>query len=324
MEAIRVGLVGCGRWGENLARNLAAIESFRLKAVCDVEESRARAVGDRWEVPFRHDGVDALLGGGSIDALVIATPAHTHAGIARAALDAGLHVLVEKPLAMSGRQARDLADRAARGGLTLMADHTELHSGAVREVVARLDAGEVGDPISAVLIHANVGDGPQDADVLWDLAPHDLAILDRLFGDEPERLAVSAGRTGPARAVRIALDYPRGVVAEVVLERGAPARRRSLALHGTAATIECSDLGAGAIVRLRRTASGNGGDGAEFEIHCDPTEPLRTLCREFAERVRGGDGFDDAERAVRVVRTIEAARAAVAAQRPLRPHLADQ
>lgn len=306
MEPIRVALVGCGRWGANLARNLASLDRFRLVAVCDVDSARAAALGDRWNVPARHAGHRDLLRREPLDAVVVATPAQSHHCISADAIDAGLHVLVEKPLALSAREAEDLATRARRRGVALMADHTELHDGTVREAIARARAGEAGDIVLIAMEHLNRGDGPPDLDLPWDLAPHDLAILDAIVGAEPAAIRAAPGPDGPERSARILVRYPGGERAEIVLWRGAPARRRSLAIHGTAGVIEAPDLGDGAPLRVTLRDAADGGGPVAFEVACDRVEPLARLCLEFASLVRGGPAFDDAGRAVRVVRAIDA------------------
>lgn len=307
VRAIRTGLIGCGRWGERLARNLAALPSFRLAAVCDLDPARAWAVSVGYDVERSTVDAASLWREGGLEAVVLATPAATHAELAAAALEAGLHVLCEKPLALSASAGADLHERARRAGRVLLTDHTELHSGTFRALADRIAAGQLGDVRSVRLVHENPGAGPGDLDVLWDLAPHDFAILEALGAGAMAAVELRDGNGGsPDGPLALDLRTAAGWEVELRLRRGAPARRRELEVRGTRGELRAEGFGPADPVLAR-----DGGNGAGWTPVAGPdtTEPLRRLCETFAARIRAsetespGDGAGD----VRILAAIEAA-----------------
>lgn len=188
-RAARVGVVGAGYWGPNLIRNLAELPGSPLAAVCDTQASRLGYVRARYPAAHLYDTFDTMLDGDDVNAVVIATPAETHAALAARALEAGKHVFVEKPLATSSQSCRQLARLATEGDLVLMVGHTFLHNDAVRWTKARIDAGELGDVLYLYSRRLNLGQVRQDINVVWNLAPHDVSIMLYLLGERPQRVA---------------------------------------------------------------------------------------------------------------------------------------
>src|SRR5438093_1694384 len=176
-QPARVGVVGAGYWGPNLIRNLAELPGAPLAAVCDVQPARLEYVRARYPSVALYQSLDDLLADDEINAVVIATPAETHARLARQALAAGKHVFVEKPLATASAAGRELAALADAGGLTLMVGHTFLHNDAVRWTKQRIDAGDLGDVLYLYSRRRNLGQVRQDINVVWNLAPHDVSIM---------------------------------------------------------------------------------------------------------------------------------------------------
>jgi predicted dehydrogenase len=192
---INVGLIGYGYWGPNLARNFAETEGVRLAAVADGRADR-RSAAER-----RHPGIAtaedalAMIDRADVDAVVIATPLDTHFPLAKAAIERGKHVLVEKPFAASKADAETLASLADRRGVRLMVDHTFVYNGAVRRIRQLIDRGELGELLYLDSVRVNLGLLQHDSNVIWDLAVHDLSIMDYLIDARP--VAVSAdGTTG--------------------------------------------------------------------------------------------------------------------------------
>jgi predicted dehydrogenase len=308
MAPLRVGLIGCGNWGAKLARNLAATPEVRLAAACDTDAERAAATAALHGAGSSWTDADAMLAHGGLDAAVVATPASTHASLVTRALEAGLHVLAEKPLATSAAAGADLHRRARERGRVVLTDHTELYSDAFRAVAARVAAGDTGEVRTVVLDHANRSPGPPDTDLLWDLAPHDFAILEALLDAEPRHIDVRTGRGTTGTGLAIALRYPHGVRARITIERGAPGRRRTLLVRGTRGEIAADGFGPGAIVRSRAAGEGNGSHRVEAVIPCDDTEPLRVLCATFAALAAGDEAVrPDGAADVRILERIEAA-----------------
>ena len=215
---VRVAVIGCGYWGPNLVRNFSACPQTTLVAVCDKDPARLQ------RTTALHPHVDAcedlndVLESDAVDAVAIATPVSTHAPIAMAALEAGKHVLIEKPLAASVPEAENMVAFANERHLTLMVDHTFVYSPPVRKMKETLDSGELGDIYFIDSVRINLGLFQHDVNVVWDLAPHDLSILDYLI----ERLPKSLSAFGTCHAnnqdeiedvAHLNLDFGDGLVA---------------------------------------------------------------------------------------------------------------
>ncbi|MBI3970099.1 MAG: Gfo/Idh/MocA family oxidoreductase [Chloroflexi bacterium] len=184
----RVGVVGAGYWGPNLIRNLAELTGSPLAAVCDRVPDRLEYVRRRYPGVQVYESFDELVADPGVDAVVIATPAETHARLAAQALAGGKHVFVEKPLATSSAAGRELAALAEVGGLVLMVGHTFLHNDAVRWTKAKIDSGDLGDVLYLYSRRLNLGQVRQDINVVWNLAPHDVSIMLYLLGERPQRV----------------------------------------------------------------------------------------------------------------------------------------
>ena len=243
--AVKAGLIGYGYWGPNLARNLAESAAFELVAIADSRPER-RELAVR-----RHPGVAAcadaqtLLDRDDIGAIVVATPLALHHQLARAAIERGKHVPVEKPLAASRADAEDLAGRADARGVRLMVDHTFVYNGAVRAVRSILERGELGDLLYLDSVRVNLGLFQQDTNVIWDLATHDLAILDHLIGERP--VAVSAdGRALAGYAheniAYITVHYASGFLAHFHVNWLAPVKIRHMLIGGRQRMLVYDDM----------------------------------------------------------------------------------
>ncbi|MBA3391446.1 MAG: Gfo/Idh/MocA family oxidoreductase [Deltaproteobacteria bacterium] len=178
MTTLRLGVIGYGYWGPNLVRNFATSSRTRVAAIAEPQASRRQAAAmNHPSIPTVEDAA-ALFANPEIDAIVIATPIYTHHPLAAAALAAGKHVLVEKPLTSSVAEAEELAVLAARAGRVLMVDHTFVYTSAVRKIRDLVAAGELGRVLYLDSVRINLGLFQPDVNVIWDLAPHDLTIMD--------------------------------------------------------------------------------------------------------------------------------------------------
>ena len=192
-----IAVIGAGYWGPNLVRNFRNNPEWDLVAVCDLDQARARKViGNRSTVDVE-SSVARLLSRNDIDAVAIATPARTHAPLALAAFEAGKHVLVEKPLADDAAHAADMVEAAERADRVLMIDHTYCYTPAVAYIREAVALGTLGDILYVDSVRINLGLVQPDVDVFWDLAPHDLSILDFILpgGLDP----VKSQRPAPIR-----------------------------------------------------------------------------------------------------------------------------
>ena len=190
MERLRIGLIGYGYWGPNLVRNFSACPLTEVAAVCDASPVRRAAVTRAYPGLATVASVDELLEL-PLDAVAIATPVSTHYSLAERCLEAGKDVLVEKPLASSVREAQSLTDRASRLGRVLMVDHTYLFSNAVRRMKQLIESGDLGDLHYVDSVRINLGLFQNDVNVIWDLAPHDLSIVEHLLEARPRSISGS-------------------------------------------------------------------------------------------------------------------------------------
>ena len=200
-------MVGAGYWGPNLVRTTLATEAFTLRWLCDLDADRAAKVLGRHTLATPTASYDDVLDDPEVGAVAIATPAATHYDLVRAALDAGKHVLVEKPLTDSAAEAAKVVAQAAKAGLTLMCDHTYCYTPAIARVRQAITGGELGDLRFIDSVRINLGLVQPDVDVLWDLAPHDLSILDFVLPDGVRPVSVAAHATDPLGTGRSCLAY---------------------------------------------------------------------------------------------------------------------
>ncbi len=228
-EPLRTAVVGLGYWGPNLVRVLNEIPDAQLSAVCDLDPAALEKIGRRYPAARTTSVYEEILADDAIEAVVIATPVTTHHPLAMAALEAGKHVFVEKPLAASSDEVADLVAAARRAGRTLMPGHTFLYSPPVvysRELIAN---GDLGDIFFISMSRVNLGLHQSDVSVVWDLGPHDFSILRYWLGEAPIRVSALSRSCvfdeNPDVAF-INLQYASGIVAHVELSWLAPTKLR--------------------------------------------------------------------------------------------------
>lgn len=214
---IQMGVIGYGYWGPNVVRNLYALDTVQVAAVCD-ESAAARKRAQSAHPGLRvTSDVSEVLRSSSIDAVAIVTPVWTHFDLAKAALENGKHVFVEKPFTSSAPQAEELIELAEKKDLKIMVDHTFLFTGAVRKIREIIDRGELGDLYYYDSTRVNLGLFQHDIDVIWDLAPHDLSVMDYLIREEPEYVVATGGThlNGHADVAFITIYFPDNIVAHI-------------------------------------------------------------------------------------------------------------
>src|SRR5438105_3634831 len=194
---VTLGLIGCGYWGPNLIRNFTKLRECRIEAVADQRPERLEAVRHLNPAMRATESAQELIESDSIDALVIATPISTHFDLAKACLENGKHVFIEKPLTRTSDQARELISLAEQHGKVLMVDHTFIHSGAVKKLREIIDSGDLGEIYYYDSVRLNLGLFQPDVNVLWDLAPHDFSVLTYLLPKKP--VHVTASGSSPVR-----------------------------------------------------------------------------------------------------------------------------
>lgn len=301
-QPIGAALVGCGYWGPNLARNLAESPEFRLLTLCDRDSQQARALGRYHPGAGTVENFDALLCDEAIEAVVIATPPATHHRLAKRALQAGKHALVEKPLATSLRDGRELAALAEQSGLTLMPGHTFIYSPPVNAVYDLIHSERVGEIHFVTSSRMNLGKYQRDG-VVCDLAPHDLSILLYWLDRPVVEVAASAScvfHEDVAETAFLTLTFAGGVTANVQLSWLAPRKVRQMIVVGSKRMVQYDDTASDEPVRVydrgmdvKRPA--NFGEhqlvyrtGDVVIPRIEPQEPLRLELQDFASAIRTG------------------------------------
>lgn len=246
-KKMRAVVVGAGYWGPNLARNFRASGDWELAGICDLDVVRAQHVADSiGGVPVTGSLAD-VLADPTVDAIAIATPARTHHPIVLQALDAGKHVMVEKPLADDRFRGEEMVARAASSGRVLMADHTYCYTPAVLKIRELIAEGALGDILFIDSTRINLGLIQPDVDVFWDLAPHDLSIMDFVLPGGLATASVSAHGsdplgTGKACVGYLAMPLAGGAMAHVTVNWLSPTKIRQMVIGGTKRTLVWDDL----------------------------------------------------------------------------------
>jgi predicted dehydrogenase len=330
---IRVAVIGAGYWGPNLIRNFVSCPTTKLVAVCDKDRARLDKVLAGYPGVDPVSSVDELLTRDDVDAIAIATPVGTHAPLGLAALRAGKHLLVEKPLAASVRDAEAMVAAAREADRVLMVDHTFIYGGPVRKIKEIVDSGELGDLYYLDSVRINLGLFQHDVNVVWDLAPHDLSIMDFLVGRLPRSLSAfgtcHTDREGLIEDVAyLNLDFGDGLMASFHVNWLSPVKIRSFLVGGSKKGLVYNDLSADEKIKVydrgitvsedpeaRRGVLVGYRTGDVWSPRIDTNEPLQAMVRHFAECIaEGKQPLTDGEAGLRVVRILEAAQRSIKAQ----------
>ncbi len=322
---IRVGIVGFGYWGPNLLRNFAANESFEVVGIADGSAAaRAKLSRIPGAPPLVEDAAE-LIARDDIDALAIATPVGTHYRLASRAIDRGKHVLVEKPMCRTLAEAEDLVARAERAGRTLMVDHTYLFTGAVETIAAQVRSGELGRVCTIDSMRVNLGLFQPDVNCLWDLAPHDLSIIDHCIDREVMEVeATGYCHVNPALPdlVYLTVHYAGRTVAHFNLSWMSPVKVRRFAIGGTKKMLIWDDLDQDQKIKIynsgisfqeeaqRSTIMPDYRIGDIWSPRIPRREALAGVVAHFAAVIRGHEhSIMDGRRGARVVALLERAQA---------------
>src|SRR5258708_29010225 len=243
---IGLAIVGAGYWGPNLVRTALDAPAFRLDWLCDLQIERARAVLGPYTTVQATSSYDEVLADPGVAAVAIATPAATHFDLVRAALEAGKHVLVEKPLTPSVAEGQKLTALARESRLVLMCDHTYCYTPAVQHIRELIRGGQIGEIQFVDSVRINLGLVQPDVDVLWELAPHDLWILDFVLPEGVKPTSVAAHTGDPIGAGRACIAYmsvwlSNGALAHVHVNWLSPTKIRTTVFGGSRRTIVWDD-----------------------------------------------------------------------------------
>jgi predicted dehydrogenase len=326
---LRIGVIGYGYWGPNLVRNFAAGPRTRVVAIAETSPARRQAAGVT--VPHIRCVAEAaeVIGDAEVDAVVIATPIFTHHGLARAALEAGKHVLVEKPLAPSVAEAEELVALAARAGRVLMVDHTFVYTAAVRKIASVIAAGELGRVLYLDSVRINLGLFQPDYNVIWDLAPHDLTIIDYVLGHTLGATARWISAIGVSHYGRhenlayLTIGFDDGLLAHIHVNWIAPVKTRRIIIAGDKKMLVWDDTSPVEPVKIYQSSVDvkaidkesayalnvqyRSGDVTSPKL--DGREALSVMAQAFAAACLDGKASDsDGAVGVRITRLLEAAQ----------------
>lgn len=324
---IRVALCGVGYWGRNLLRVLSNNPGIQLSAIVDMRHEVRERLRQSHPLVSVHEDASSVIIDPNIDAVVIATPVASHYPLAKAALEAGKHVMIEKPMCGSSDEAEDLVARARSYGLTLMVDHTFLFHPAVRKLRELVDADALGHVSYFDSQRVNLGLFQPDVNVLWDLAPHDLSILDYLFDSQPVSVEASGychvNETSPDIAY-ITLHYQNSMVAHLNLSWMSPVKMRRIALGGARQMAVWDDLNRDEPIKIYDSGITFHSDqdrdiilpdyriGSVTSPRVAGPEPLSEVLEHFRRSILGQERCKtDGEFGLRIVRTLELAQSSL-------------
>jgi len=330
-----VGVIGCGYWGPNLLRNFAENETAELRWMCDLDAKRLTAMGRRYPGTQTTTDYKSLMADPELDAVAIATPVWTHFDFAKDALEAGKHVLVEKPLTASVAEAEQLIELAERSGLTLMVDHTFVYNGAVRKIKEIVQSGELGDLLYFDATRINLGLFQDDINVVWDLAPHDFSIMDFVVDGQPELLSAVGSchiKQGIENIAYVLLKFPNELIAHFHFNWLSPVKIRHTLIAGSRKMVVYDDIEPTEKVRVydRGVTTRSESDVVDKEAayqtlvsyrtgdvwvpKLDSTEALHYVCQEFLSAIaQSRRPLTDGQAGLRVVRLLEAAQRSIGA-----------
>ena len=320
--ALRIGVIGYGYWGPNIVRNLHALESCDLSMISDRSAAALKRAQRTYPGVALTTDCNDILQSPDIDAVAVITPVWTHFDLAKAALENGKHVFVEKPFTSTPQQAEELIELAERKNLKIMVDHTFLFSGAVRKIRDIVDAGTLGKLYHFDSTRVNLGLFQHDVSVVWDLAPHDLSIMDHIIRERPEAVVCTGGShlNGHADMAFITVYFPGNIIAHVNVNWLSPVKVRTTLIGGTEKMLVWNDLEADEKIKIYdkgvQMSSGEGvydllvsyRSGDVWAPKCDQTEALKHELAYFIDCIATNrTPINDGPAGLRIVKLLDAA-----------------
>ncbi len=321
---IGIGVIGYGYWGPNLVRNFSEAPGAKVVAVSDLRAGRLALAKSRYPAIKTTNDHQELIGDPEVDAVVIATPVSTHFDLARQALAAGKHVLVETPMTATAAEGERLIEMARKTGRVLLVDHTFVYMGAVRKVRELIRGGELGEIRYYDSTRVNLGLFQHDVNVIWDLAVHDLSILDYVLGAKPVAVSatgISHVSSAPENVAYMTLFFDSSLIAHINVNWLSPVKLRMTLIGGDKKMIVFDDLQPSEKIKVYDTGiSVNNSPDNIYDIlisyrtgdmwapKFDTTEALRAEAIHFLDCIeKGGEPDTNGEMGLRVVRILEAA-----------------
>lgn len=323
-DKIGVAVVGCGYWGINYLRVFNELPNAEVVAICDQRKARLHEIGQRYPGAVLATELDEALQIPGVDAVVVCTGATTHFDVARSSLCAGKHVLVEKPMATTAEECKDLIAFSEMYNRTLMVGHTFLYNTGIRKVKENLHRDDMGKIYYLYSCRTNLGPIRQDVNALWDLAPHDISIFNYLLDKSPQWVsAVGANVLGSENqdVGFVSLGYGDNIVGNIHVSWADPNKVRQLVVVGSNRRVVFDDLNALERVKIfekgvvRQTPEANTygehqfmmRDGDILSPHVEINEPLKTQCTHFLDCASNGTRpLTDGWAGLNVVKTLAA------------------
>jgi len=326
VKRLKIGVIGAGAWGRNHVRTVAGLAEGELAAVCDTDQKVRERLSRQYPGALVTGDVPALLG--AVDAVIVASPATTHAAVAQQVLEAGKPVLVEKPFALNVRDAEAVAKQGAQRGIPVLAGHLLVYHPAVQRLRELVQTGELGKVFYLYGLRVNLGQVRKDENALWSFGPHDVSVALYLLGEEPVRVAAH-GKSYLQPAIEdvvfLTMEFASGVLAHVQLSWLDPHKERKLTVVGAKKMVVFDDMEPREKLRIydkgvdRPPEYGSFGESLairEGDIFIPRIPTVEPLAAELAHFVRAAQGLEtpraSAEDGVRVVRVLEAASRSLA------------
>jgi len=319
----RFGVIGYGYWGPNIVRNLCSVDGCQVVTVCDKDAKSLKRVQQAYPTLRTTSDASEILKSREIDAVAVITPVWTHYELAKAALENGKHVFVEKPFTSTSAQAAELIELAEKKNLKIMVDHTFLFTGAVRKIRELVDEGVLGELYYYDSLRVNLGLFQHDVNVIWDLAPHDLSIMDYVIKEKADTIVATGERhfNGLEDIAFITVYFPRNVIAHVNVNWLSPVKVRTTLIGGEKRMVVWNDLEADEKIKIydKGVSKAPGPEGVRnllvsyrtgdmWAPQVERTEALQLELKYFADCIRSNQTpFNDGQAGLRVVRMLEAA-----------------
>jgi predicted dehydrogenase len=320
---LQIGVIGYGYWGPNIVRNFSTAAGSQVAAVCDMNKTALEKVKKAYPHVKITTDINELLLAPGIDAVAIATPVFTHFELAKRALDEGKHIFVEKPFTHTVAEAEKLIELADKKNLKIMVDHTFLYTGAVRKIKELIEDGVLGDLYYFDSVRVNLGLFQHDVNVVWDLAPHDFAVMDYIIGKRPQAVvATGAGHFGRGLEdiAFLTFYYKQNIIAHINVNWLSPVKVRTTLIGGEKKMLVWNDIEPDEKIKIYdkgvqvKTKEGrynllvNYRSGDMWAPKIEQTEALRLMAEKFVDYVQhGGSVVNDGVAGLNIVRMLEAA-----------------
>ncbi len=324
---MNIAIIGFGYWGPNLVRNFNAVNECTVKYVCDARPERLQLVAKQYPAVTTTGNFEEVLNDAGVDALVIATPVFTHFALAKKALEKGKHVLIEKPMTSTSAEALELQAIAKKMNRLLMVDHTFLYTGAVQKMKQLITSGQIGNIKYFDSTRINLGLFQPDINVLWDLAPHDISILNYLIDEVPYSVnatGTSHTHNGIENIAYLTVNYKSGFIAHFNCSWTSPVKIRTMLIGGDQKMLVFNDLEPTEKIRIYDTGYAHKTDEEKMRVlvdyrtgdifipKVDSKEALFGMASDFVNSIKENKKpVSDFESGLSVIRILEASQQSI-------------